>query len=477
MATRVVIIGAGPGGYVAAVRAAQMGTEVTVVEQDKVGGTCLNWGCIPSKIMARCAEITDLVKDAGHWGIGIEASRAPDLEALARRERTVIQGQAEGIMKLFKRHGISYAVGRGYIQDSGLVTVYGEDGENQEIPWDSLILATGSRPMELPRIPFDGKRVISSNEALFLQEVPKSVLIIGAGAIGCEFAFIFSAMGSAVTLVEILPNILPIPSVDDECRKVIQREMKKRKIQFLLGNEVKGLEDRGEKLRVTIGPSHGKSKTRSRKDEGRTLEVERVLVCIGRAPNSAHLGLENLGVKTDARGWIIANDRMETNVPGVYAIGDLLGPSKVMLAHVASAEGRVAAENCAGGSNFMKYDVIPHVIFTRPEVACVGLTEKQALEMGIDIDTRTVLFRSLGKAHVTGEISGLAKVLWDTESKRILGLHLVGPQAGDLIAEATLALRKGLTLRDLADTIHAHPTFSEIMAELAFKALGRPVHA
>ena len=364
----------------------------------------------------------------------------------------------------------------GFIQGSNTVTVTQEDGSVIEIPCDKLILALGSRPLSIPSFPFDGVRIISSNEALNLQKLPASLLIVGGGVIGCEFAFIFSSLGSKVTLVEGLSRILPLPSVDRDCSKILQREMKKRHINFMVDRTVESFEKAKDKLRINVGPSPFLPESQKGDVKTSTVEVEQVLVCIGRRPNTANVGLENIGVRTDDHGWIIVDERMETNKPGVYAIGDVLGPLKVMLAHVASTEGLVAAENAVGGNRTMDYSVVPGAIFTMPEVANVGLTETQAKEQGYNVRSDSVLFRTLGKAHVIGEIAGQAKIVSDAGNGKIFGVHIVGPRATDLIAEAALAIQMGGRVQDLAATIHAHPTLAEIMMETSFKALGRALH-
>lgn len=476
MATKITIMGAGSGGYIAAIRAAQLGAEVTVIEQDSAGGTCLNRGCIPSKIMKTTAEMVDSFHRASEFGIVVDGKFRPDMERLMARKQNIIQSQIKGILGLFDRHNIRYLKGHGYIKDNKLTAVKLADGETVEVPWDRLILATGSEPLEIPPFPFDGKKIISSNDALNLREIPDSILIVGGGVIGCEFASIFASLGSAVTVVEAMSRMLPLPSVDEDCSRVIQREMKKRGIKFMVNRTVEKAEIDGEKVRVTIGPSPFNRKPKEKDLVPLTVEADKVLVCIGRSPNTADIGLEKLGVKMDDNGWIIADERMETGVPGVYAIGDVLGPSKIMLAHVASAEGLIAAENAMGGNRTMNYGVVPGAIFTMPEVANVGLTEAQAKEQGYNVRADSALFRTLGKAQVIGEIAGQAKIVSDAENGKILGVHIVGPRATDLIAEGTLAMQTGCTVTELAETIHAHPTLSEVMLEASFKAMDRPLH-
>ena len=476
MGLKVVVIGSGPGGYIAAIRAAQLGAEVTIIEEDSVGGTCLNRGCIPSKVMIKTAGMLENFRRAEEFGIHSVGPVTPDLMKLMDRKEKVIKSQAVGIDKLLKKNKIRYLKGNGSIKEPGLITVKPEDVNIIEIPYDSLILSTGSSPVSLSSIPFDGKRIISSNEALNLREIPESILIVGGGVIGCEFAFVLAAFGSKVTVVEALSRMLPLPSVDEDCSKVLQREMKKRKIKFIVNKVVESYKDKDGKLSVTISPSPFSENTSDKEKEPIIEEVDKILVCIGRKPSTGNIGLENIRVNVDEKGWIIANEKMETNIDGVYAIGDVLGPSKVMLAHVASAEGLVAAENTMGESKEMDYTAVPGAIFTTPEVANVGLTEAQAKKINDNVRADSVLFRTLGKAQVAGEIAGMAKIVSDADTGRILGVHIVGSHATDLIAEGTLAIKSECSVKDLAETIHAHPTFSEVMQETSFKALDRSLH-
>lgn len=473
---KIVVLGAGPGGYVAAVRAAQEGAEVTVIEAENPGGTCLNWGCIPSKVMITTAELLEKFKKADRFGITVEGDVRPNMSRLMERKDKVLEDQRKGILNLLKHHRIRYLKGTGLVKAKGRVGVRLPDGGEEEVPWDKLILATGTTPLDLPSLPFDGERVLSSNHALCLSDVPASILIVGGGVIGCEFACMLAALGARVTIVEALSRLLPLPSVDEDCSKVLRREMKKRKISFLLDRVVEGVEQTDGELRVAIGPSPYKDNP-AEKDKTPLFEtVEKVLVCIGRAPNTTGLGLEALGVQVDKKGWVAANERMETRAANVYAIGDILGPSRIMLAHVASAEGLVAAENALGGSREMDYAAVPSAIFTSPEVANAGLTEAQAKEQGYQARSDSVLFRTLGKAQVIGEIAGQAKIVSERGSGRILGVHIIGPHATDLIAEGVLAIQQGAGVQDLAHTIHAHPTLSEIMLETSYKAIDRSLH-
>jgi dihydrolipoamide dehydrogenase len=476
MASKVVVIGAGPGGYIAAIRAAQLGAEVTLIERERVGGTCLNWGCIPSKVLRTSAELFDRVRRGREYGLALSGGISLDFGALMAKKEKVIENQARGIVDILQHHQIRYIQGVGTIAGPDRVTVGGHGDEVWEIPWEHLILALGSAPLDVPGLPVDGKRVLSSNDALEFQTVPKSLLIVGGGAIGCEFAFIFSAFGSQVTLLEARSRLIPLPSVDQDCSKVIQREMAKRKISVILESTVDRVEDKGEGLQVFIGSSPFVESPSEKVRRPASLEVDKVLLCIGRKPDTVGVGLERIGVKVDSYGWVIADEKMNTSAPRVYAIGDVLGPSKVMLAHVASREGMVAAENAAGGTARMSYDAVPNVIFTMPEISNVGLTEAQAKEQGLEVKAESVLFRNIAKPHVIGEIGGMAKIVFDVGSGKILGVHLVGACASDLIAEGTLAVKTGRTIHELADTIHGHPTLAEIMSEVSMKALGRPVH-
>ena len=476
MAHKITVIGAGPGGYVAAIRAAQLGAEVTIIEQEAVGGTCLNWGCIPSKVMKTTAEMLEKFRRAQEFGIEVHGTVSPDMKALMVRKEKVIRDQTEGVLKLLKHHKITYLAGRGTIEGPNRVVARLLDGRRIEVRWDRLILATGSHQVSIPAFPFDGQRIISTNDALCLEEVPESVLILGGGVIGCEFAFILAALGAQVTVVEALSRMLPLPWVDEDSSKVLEREMKKRKIMFMLNRTVSGIDMGGEKCRVTVGPYSAEQGPEHKPVKTSVVEVDKILICVGRRPVTQGIGVEELGVKLDESGWIVAGERMETSASGVYAIGDILGPSKIMLAHVASREGIVAAENAMGRHKTMTYDVVPGAAFTMPEVANVGLTEAQAKERGYHIRSDSVLFRNLGKPHVIGEIAGHAKIVSDGESGRVLGVHIVGPHASDLIAEAALGMKLGCTVQDLADTIHAHPTLAEVLFEASLKGLDRPLH-
>ncbi|MDY0310500.1 MAG: dihydrolipoyl dehydrogenase [Desulfobacterales bacterium] len=464
MTLRIVVLGAGPGGYAAALFAARRGARVTLVEREAVGGTCLHWGCIPSKILKTAADRLEAVKKASEFGVRLSGEPTLDLVAVRSRQQRIIDIQTRGIQALLKAAGVRLVCGTGRVQGPGRLAVETGDGNREIIGWDRLILATGSRPTALADLPFDGERIISSNEALFPAALPRRLLIVGGGVIGCELASIYSAMGSRVTVVEALDRLLPLPSLDGEVSTLLLREMKKRGIDGRPATRVTGAHRKETNVTVTLTDSL---------DNNAKIEVDKVLVCIGRRPNSQDLGLDTVGVAAEAGGWVAVDQHLCTSAPGILAIGDLLGPRHVMLAHVASAEAAVAVENALtekGSHRPMDYRAVPSAIFTSPEVAAVGMSEAEALATDLETATSTVLFRTLGKAHVMGDIAGQAKMVFEAASGKILGVQLIGPHATELVAEATLAVRQGCRVNDLAATIHAHPTLAEIMGETAIKA-------
>ena len=476
MTTRITIIGGGPGGYSAAIRAAQMGATVTLVEQDRIGGTCLNRGCIPSKTLRKTADLLNAVRKAQEFGITIPPDVGLDMGRLMERKEQVIQIQAKGLNKLLSHYKIQIFKGRAHIKAKGLASIRQNRGDSVLVPWDKLILASGSQPSNIPAFPFDRKGIMSSDDALCLEQIPESMLIVGGGVIGCEFASIFSSFGAKATIVEALDRLLPIPAIDVDCSKVLQREMKKRKIAFHLNRSITSIKREGGKYHATLGSRPGAADPKIANYKPETIRVNKVLICIGRKPNIDALGLDIVHVPTDTRGWIPVNNRMETPIPNIYAVGDVLGPAKIMLAYVASAEGRVAAENALGEDASMDYDGVPTAVFTMPEVACVGLTQAQAVERGYSAKSGKVLFRTLGKPHVLGEIAGEVKLVFELETGKILGAHMVGPHVTELISEITLAVKTGATVSDLADTMHAHPTLAEVIFEVSLKALNKPLH-
>jgi dihydrolipoamide dehydrogenase len=456
---RIAIIGAGPGGYVAAIRSAQLGASVAVIEDTEVGGTCLNRGCIPTKALVASAEALEKVRNIHDFGIELNGDVTPNIQKILERKNRVVSIQVKGIRGLFKSWGIKIIDGRGFIVGPEKIKVTLKDGGTEDIETDKIIIATGSRPAQIPTFPFDGENILSSDDALNLNNIPKSLLIVGAGVIGCEFAFIYREFGSEVTMVEMMPRA--VSTEDEEVSVILEKELKKKKIKLMTDVKVEKVDIKENSVQAFLPDS-------------KSIEAEKVLVSIGRAMNSKDIGLENIGVKTGQRGEIIVNNRMETNIKGVYAVGDVTGG--IMLAHVASKEGIVAAENALGGDTVINYDVVPSAVFTSPEIASVGLKEKQALEKGYKIKIGRFQFRALGKAHAMGEISGLIKIIADEQSDRILGTHIIGPHASDLIHEVALAINKGLTARDIAHTIHAHPTLSEAIMEAAEDVHDSAIH-
>ncbi len=476
MAENVVVIGGGPGGYVAAIRAADLGASVVLVEKENLGGTCLNWGCIPSKIMKNSADLLLKTRKAGPLGIKITGDIQFDMAALMERKNKIIRSQRGGIDALLKKRGIQLEEGHGMIKAPGKIQVEKNDSSLVDLDYDRLIIASGTCPLNVPDFPFDHSHILSSNDILEIKSIPEEIMIIGGGVIGCEFAFIFSALGSKVTVIEAMSRVLPLPSVDHDCSKLLQREMKKNKIKVLTDTVVTMAHVTENRVDVTLEDSPFTDNDAPKKAGQRQMSTEKMAVCIGRTPLSSALGLDSIPVETDEKGWIRVDEFMETSAPGVYAIGDILGPSKVMLAHVASHEGIVAAENAMGIKTKMHYDVIPNAIFTMPEIGTVGLSEAEARKKGLDIDTHTVNFRTLGKAQAIDEIAGEAKMIVARQDGRILGVHMTGPHATDLVAEAALAVKNQLTASDVAYTIHAHPTLAEIMGEVALKAVGSAIH-
>nr|WP_319394230.1 dihydrolipoyl dehydrogenase [uncultured Desulfobacter sp.] len=478
MAEHIIIIGAGPGGYVAALRAAGLGAQVTLIEKEHLGGTCLNYGCIPSKIMKNSADLMLSCLKAGSQGIKIEGTVTPEITALMARKEKVIDGQRKGIAGLLEKAGVTVVMGLAKIVSPGIVNVVCGGQEPITLDYDKLIIATGTIPMNVSAFPFDHKNILSSNDLLDLDHIPKSLTIVGGGVIGCEFAFIFSALGCQVTIVEAMDRVLPLPSVDASCSKLLLREMKKRKIKVFTNTIVTRADHKNDGLVIALDVSPFTNATGKLKTNA--IESDVMAVCIGRSSVAKELGLENIGLETDQNGWISVDEYMQTRVNNVYAIGDVLGPDHVMLAHVASHEGLVAADNACGqagaAKTAMAYDTVPGAIFTMPEIGTVGFTEDQAREQGIEIETAVVNFRALGKAHAIDQIAGEAKMIVDKASGKVIGVHMTGPHATDLIAEATLVVSKGLTAKDLAHTIHAHPTLAEIMGEAALKILGTPLH-
>ncbi len=452
----IIVVGAGPGGYVAAIRAAQLGKKVALVERAEVGGVCLNWGCIPTKALLKSATVYQYCKKAAHYGIGIEGGANPDLKAIVARSRTVAETMSKGIQFLLKKNAIDLITGEGHLTAPHHIEVAGEHHEAEHI-----ILATGARPRVLPSIPVDGRRIITSKEALLLDELPASMIVIGTGAIGSELAWFYAALGVKVTLVEYLPRMMPLE--DEEVSKAMERAFRKLRATVLTGTTVKSARVVEEHCEVEIEGKKG----------AEVLTADVVLSAVGIEANIHGIGLEELGVAVE-RGKVVVDDLYRTNVDGLYAIGDIVkGPA---LAHVASAEAICCVEAICGLHPApIDYTTIPSCIFTSPEVASVGLTEQQAVEQGIAIKIGRFPFTASGKATAAGERDGFVKLIFD-EEERLIGAHMVGGSVTELLAEPTLAKALGATAHQIARTIHAHPSMNEAMMEAAEEALGCAIH-
>lgn len=455
----VAVLGAGPGGYTAAIRAAQLGADVTVIESTEVGGTCLNKGCIPTKTLLSSASAFQSAKKLDSFGVDLKGSLLPNLGKMVERKNKVVSTQVKGIRALFKSWGITLLEGQGAFLSPNEMMVTLQDGNTEHVRADAFIIATGSSPANIPSLPFDGNIIISSTEALDLTEIPERMLIVGAGVIGCEFAFIFRELGAEITIVELLSRA--VSTEDEAVSKELEKELRKKKIRLFNGTSVKAVDVSDGRATVTLS-------------NGQDLTVSKILVSIGRTFNTTGIGLEKIGIELGKRKEIIVNDHLQTNLPNIYAVGDVTGG--MLLAHVASKQGQIAAENIMGGDKEFSAHVVPAAIFTEPEIASVGLREQQAREDGLDYRTGEFQFRTLGKAHAMGEISGFIKVIADGKNDRILGAHIIGPHASDLIHEFAVAMNNGLTAHDVADTIHAHPTLAEGIMEACEAVHDRAIH-
>ena len=457
--TRLAILGGGPAGYVAALRARQLGAEVTLVEMDRLGGVCTNRGCIPSKTLLRSAEIARLVRSAGEFGVQAELQSIEWQQVMARKQR-VVDTMVKGIEYLMDRHGVRVVKGRGRLVEPLVMSVETEQG-TETIRADRVLLCPGSIPARLPVPGAEGPGVMTSDQVMELPERPESLAIIGGGYIGAELADFFDAMGTRVAIVEMLPRLLP--QSDEEMSAELARAFRRRRISVSVNARVTGIERRNgcQVVHFTQG------------DEVKQVEAQAVLQAVGRVPNTEGIGLAEVGVEMDG-GKVKVNNRLETSVPGVYACGDAIG--RIMLAHVGSAEGKVAAANALGQDVEMDYTAIPTGIYTHPEIGSTGLTEAEARDRGFDIKVGRFHFRAAGKAVAEGEREGLVKIIADAKTGRIIGSHIAGPHATDLIHEVVLALKLGATAEDIGEMVHAHPTFSEPIMEAAEDALGVAIH-
>jgi len=458
----VIVIGSGPGGYVAAIRASQLGKKVAVVEKSEIGGTCLNWGCIPTKALLKSAAVYTYMKHAENYGIKLEGEVAPDMDAVVARSRGVADGMSKGVQYLFKKNNVELINGFGSLTAEKTVKVVDAEGVETIYEADHIILATGSHVRQLPALPIDGKKIISYREALVLNKLPESMVVVGSGAIGSEFAFFFTSMGVKVTLVEFLPNVLPVE--DEEVSKQIERCFKKLKMTVMTEASVTNVDTTGEKCVCTIETKKGE----------KVVEADIVLSAVGVQTNLEGLGLENLGI-TSERGKINVDDYYRTNVEGVYAIGDIVhGPA---LAHKASHEAIICVEKfCGMDPKPLNYNNIPGCTYITPEVASVGLSEAKAVAAGYEVKVGKFPFTASGKAAAAGNKDGFIKVVFDAKTGNWLGCHMVGENVTEMVATAVLARELGATGRDIIENIFPHPTMSEAMMEAAAAAYGEVVH-
>ena len=458
----IIVIGSGPGGYVAAVRAAQAGKRTAIVEREALGGVCLNWGCIPTKALLKSASVYHYVKNAAAYGIDIEGEAKADISKIVARSRGVAETMSKGIDFLMKKNKIDVLRGHGSIESKGVVAVENEEGRTL-YEADHIILATGARPRQMPFIPVDGEKIITSREALVVKELPESIVVIGSGAIGSEFAFLFAQLGVKVTIVEYLPNLMPLE--DEEVSKTMERAFRKMRATVYTGTTVKAarVNDEG-RCEVDIEGKKG----------AETLVADMVLAAVGIKTNTENIGLEKVGIELE-RDKIKVDEHYQTAVEGIYAIGDLI-PTPA-LAHVASAEAIHCVDAICGRSpQPIDYSTIPSCVYTSPEVASVGLTEKQAAEKGIELKVGRFQFTASGKAAAAGERDGFVKLLFDAATDKLIGAHFVGMNVTEMIAEPTVAKALGATAEVLAHTIHPHPTMNEAVMEAAEAALGHAIH-
>jgi dihydrolipoamide dehydrogenase len=458
-----IVIGSGPGGYVAAIRAAQLGMSVACVEDQHLGGVCLNIGCIPTKALLTSALLVNEMKDGEKHGI-ISKDVTFDLGPAQERSRRVADQMRKGVGHLFKKNGVTPIEGFGRLNGKGKVEVQAADGNKTSYDAEHIIIATGSRPRDLPVLKTDEEHIWSSTGALMQDEAPATLLIVGAGAIGMEFADVFASYGTEVTIVEALDRVLPLE--DAEVSKFMERAYAKRGMEIHTGARFEKAE---------VGKKGVKATFKDKKGETQTLDVDHVLSAVGRVPNSGDMGLESAGVELDDKGFIVVDAAMRTNVPGIYAIGDVAG--RQLLAHKASHEGITCVEHIAGqGHGTVDYGNVPSCTYCHPEVASVGLTEEQAKEQGYDVEVGKFPWVAVGRAVAAGHTDGFVKIIRDKRYSEILGAHIVGSNATELIAEFVVGRHLESTVEELEKAIHPHPTLSEGVSEAALTALGRPIH-
>jgi dihydrolipoamide dehydrogenase len=459
----VVVIGAGPGGYVSAIRASQLGLKTAIVDKQWLGGVCLNVGCIPSKALLKNAEVAHTLRERGkEFGFSFENLQL-DFSAAVKRSRQVSDRLTKGVGFLMKKNNIDVYMGAAKLTDPTALTVTDKDGKTQELQAKNIIIATGAFSASIPGVTVDGEKIVSYQEAILQEKRPESVVIIGAGAIGMEFATVWSGYGSQVTIVEMLPRVLPLE--DEEISNELAKAFKKRGVQILTGHKVQSVQATDKGVKVVV----------SADGQETTLEADQALMAIGFKPNSLNLGLEEVGVELNERKFVKVNEKMQTSVPNIYAIGDVTG--QLLLAHVASAMGIVAAETIAGVETVtLDYRMMPRATYCQPQVASFGYTEAQAKEAGFELKIGRFPFQPNGKALGLGEASGFVKILTDAKTGEILGAHLIGPDVSELLPELTLAQRMELTTAEIARNVHAHPTLSEALMEAAEGAEGHAIH-
>lgn len=456
-----IVIGSGPGGYVAAIRASQLGMKVGVVEKAELGGICLNWGCIPTKALLKSAQVFEYTKHAADYGITIADPKA-DIKAMVQRSRGVAEGMSKGIQFLFKKNKIDHIQGFGKVKAGKVVEVKGEDGKTTDYKANNIMLAVGARSRELPNLKQDGKKIIGYREAMVLDKQPKSMVVVGSGAIGVEFAYFYNAIGTEVTIVEYMPNIVPVEDV--EVSKQLERSFKKAGIKIMTDSSVEGVDTSGKTCKVTVKTKKGEE----------TIEADIVLSAVGIQANLEGIGLEDVGIATD-KGKILVNDFYQTNIPGYYAIGDCVKGQA--LAHVASAEGIICVEKIAGHNpEPLDYNNIPGCTYCSPEVASVGYTEQAAKDAGYELKVGKFPFSASGKAKAAGASDGFVKVIFDAKYGEFLGAHMIGANVTEMIAEVVAARKLETTGHEIIKTVHPHPTMSEAVMEAAAAAYGEVIH-
>ncbi|MBK7628533.1 MAG: dihydrolipoyl dehydrogenase [Bacteroidales bacterium] len=457
-----IIIGSGPGGYVAAIRASQLKMKVAVVERAELGGICLNWGCIPTKSLLKSAQVFDYLTHASDYGISVSGEVKPDFNAIIARSRSVADGMSKGIQFLFKKNNITHVKGFGRLAGNNTVEVEETDGTRKNITAKSIILATGARSKELPNLRQDGKKIIGYREAMILDKQPGSMVVVGSGAIGSEFANFYQSIGTAVTLVEFLPRI--VPNEDEEVSKQLERSFKKMKMKIMTDSSVESVDTSKEKCLVTIKTPKGSE----------VIETDIVFSAVGVTTNLEGIGLEKAGIKTE-KGKVVVDDYYRTSVEGVFAIGDIVhGPA---LAHVASAEGIICVEKIAGMDvDPLDYKNIPGCTYTNPEIASVGLTEAAAKEAGYEIKVGKFPFTASGKASAAGAKDGFVKLVFDASYGELLGAHMIGANVTEMIAEVVVARKLESTAHEIIKAVHPHPTMSEAIMEAAAAAYGEVIH-